>query len=146
MLYELDIIDAVCNELVKRGYLVVSRKSEHKHTGSDIIAKKVDSGINLRFFIEAVGETSSQTTSTRHGKPFNRSQIKVHLSELLFTTAQTLSMQKIDGFDYKVGLAIPDNKDHREMIASILPFLESVKIVVFFVQEGHIEIVGSQDI
>ena len=63
MLYELDVIDAMCTELENRGYAIVEKKKEIRHNGVDIIAKMVTSNTNERFFIEAVGGTSSDKKS-----------------------------------------------------------------------------------
>lgn len=53
MLYELDVINAVCTELESKGYVIVEKKKEIRHNGVDIIAKMVTSDTNERFFIEA---------------------------------------------------------------------------------------------
>ncbi|MCG1023464.1 hypothetical protein [Sutcliffiella horikoshii] len=135
MLYELEVIDMVCDELEKQGYIIVSRKNQPIHNGKDIIAKKVESGVNRMVYIEAIGETSSFSNTKRYGKPFDRSQVKIHLSELLFAVAEILSMKKIENFHYKVGIAIPDNKDHREYISNIQGFLDLAGIAVFFVKK-----------
>lgn len=147
MLFELTVIDAVCAELTKRGYMIVKRKIENRHTGKDIIAKKTSSNIDKRLFIEAVGDTSSNSSSNRYGKPFDRSQIKVHISELLFATAETLSMTKIDAYEYKVAIAIPDNQEHRDYIRRIQPFLSSIDIAVFYVKGTEVtEIISTWEV
>ncbi len=51
-------------------------------------------------YIEAVGGTSSEPSSKKYGKQFDRSQIKVHISELLYATAETISMHKLDIYEY----------------------------------------------
>ncbi|WP_174733172.1 hypothetical protein [Mesobacillus harenae] len=147
MLFELDVIDAVCQDLEERGYVIINRKKEIKHSGKDVIAKKTNSNKDLRLFIEAIGETSSDSTSKRYGKPFDRSQIKVHISELLFATAETLSMPKLDEYIYKTAIAIPDNKDHREFINKIKPFLDSLDIAVFYVKGERVsEIISNREV
>jgi hypothetical protein len=147
LLFELDVIDAVCQDLVERGYVIINRKKEIKHSGKDVIAKKTNSNKDIRLFIEAIGETSSDSSSKRYGKPFDRSQIKVHISELLFATAETLSMPKLVEYIYKTAIAIPDNKDHRELINNIKPFLDSIDIAVFFVKGSKVsEIISSWEV
>ncbi|MBN8203481.1 hypothetical protein [Bacillus sp. NTK034] len=147
MLFELDVIDAVCEDLEERGYVIINRKAEMKHSGKDVIAKKTNSNKDIRLFIEAIGETSSDSSSNRYGKPFERGQIKVHISELLFGTAETLSMPKLDEYMYKTAIAIPDNKDHREFINKIKPFLGSIDIAVFFVKGSKVsEIISNWEV
>jgi hypothetical protein len=65
LLFELDVIDAVCLDLEERGYVIINRKKEIKHLGKDIIAKKTISKKEIRLFIEAIGETSSDSSSRR---------------------------------------------------------------------------------
>jgi Holliday junction resolvase-like predicted endonuclease len=132
MLLELDIIEAVCEELEKHGYTVVSRKSGNRHSGVDVIAKKE----KLRIFVEAVGETSSDPRSKKYGEPFDSSQVKVHIAELLLDCAQNFSTTKIAGYEYKLAIAIPDNEIHRRIIDNIRNFLEVNNIAVFFIERG----------
>ncbi|WP_163140636.1 hypothetical protein [Bacillus sp. 22-7] len=147
MLFELDVIDAVCEDLEERGYVIIQRKAEMKHSGKDVIAKKTNSNKDIRLFIEAIGETSADSSSNRYGKPFDKSQIKVHISELLFVTAETLSMTKLDEYIYKTAIAIPDNKDHREFLNKIKPFLGSIDIAVFFVKGSKVsEIISNWEV
>lgn len=44
MLFELEIIDAICQDLNQKGYITVSRKKEIRYEGIDIIAKKDEPG------------------------------------------------------------------------------------------------------
>jgi hypothetical protein len=133
MLYERDVINTVCSELENKGYTIVSKKTELRHTGVDIIAKKVDYDINERFFIEAVGGTSSDPNSKRYGKPFDKSQCRVHVAEQLFACAEILSKPKIEGITYKVAMAFDDNEYYREYIDSIKNTLVDLNIEVIFV-------------
>ncbi|WP_458413041.1 hypothetical protein ACNQFZ_19920 [Schinkia sp. CFF1] len=147
MLFELDVIDTVCHELEKHGYEIVSRKKEIKHSGKDIICKKNGEKVTRMLYIEAVGETSSESSSKRYGKPFDRSQVKVHISELLFAVAEAMSMSKLDIYDYKVAFAIPDNNDHRDFFNKISHFLDSIGIAVFFVKSGFVsEIISTWEL
>ncbi|WHY86034.1 hypothetical protein QNH39_26245 [Neobacillus novalis] len=135
MIYELDVIDGVCTELERQGYVIVSKKREIRHSGIDIIAKKVDSDMNERFYIEAVGGTSSDPSSSRFGKPFDNSQCKVHVSEQLYACAKILSSPKAAGITSKVGIAFADIEYYRNYIDEIKNTLKQLGIEVLFVNE-----------
>jgi hypothetical protein len=136
MLYELDVIDAVCDDLEKRGYTIVSRKNEIRHSGSDIKAKKADKNLNERYFIETVGGTSSNPSSSRYGQPFDNSQSKVHVSEQLYACVKILSGPKIEGFSYRVGMAFEDNEYYRRYIEEIKNTLKKLEIDVILVDNS----------
>lgn len=134
MLLELDIIDTICKELEQKGYIIVSRKKEIRHDGIDIIAKKVkDNGLKEFFYIEVVGETSSDPNSPRFGEPFDSSACKVHVSEQLYSCIELLSRPKIGGATYKIGMAFADNKYYRNHINPIKNALEELNIKVMFI-------------
>ena len=136
MLYELDIIDAVCTELENRGYVIIEKKKEIKHKGIDIIAKMINSDTNERFYIEAVGGTSSDKNSRRYGKPFDSSQCKVHVAEQLYSCAEILSKPKIGGITYKVGMAFEDNEHYRRYIGEIRNTIQRLELEVMFINNS----------
>lgn len=138
MLYELNVIDHVCDVLIQEGYEIVSRKMTKVHLGVDIIAKKKNDLFDRRLFIEAVGETSSDSKSKKFGLPFDSSQSKVHVAELFYECAKNSSGPKISGLDYKYGIAVPDNEIHRRLINEVQLFLEKNNIAVFFVLDDHV--------
>ena len=68
MLFESDVVDAVCAQLQARGYHI-RQKLQVTQRGDDIIA--VRQGAPIReLYVEAKGETSSRTTTARYGRPF----------------------------------------------------------------------------
>lgn len=68
----------------------------------------------------------------------DRSQIK---EQLLSAIAETLSIPKFDEYDYKKAIAFPDNKDHREYIKTIQPFLDSIDIAIIYVKkQGYLRL------
>lgn len=136
MLYELDVIEAICSELETKGYMIVSRKKELRHNGVDIIAKKVEFNINERYFIEVVGGTSSDPKSKKYGEPFDSSQCKVHVAEQLYACAEILSSPKIEGITYKVAMAFYDNEYYRNYIGPIKNTLKTLNIDVIFVNDS----------
>jgi hypothetical protein len=135
MLLELDVINAVCSELEKNGYIIMQRKKEIRHNGIDIIAKKQNSGVNERYFIEAVGGTSSDKRSKKFGEPFDSSQCRVHVAEQLYACAELLSRPKVEGITYRVGMAFDDNEYYRKYIDDIKTILKKLNFEVLFVND-----------
>ena len=130
MLFEYDVIEAVCEYLQLYGYHI-DQKLRPNQQGDDIIASK--SGNQKRaLFIEAKGETSSRNTSNRYGKPFSSSQVRVHVAEALFKTIEVLSRNQV-GDEVKAGMAFPETQKHRSMIEKIKPILHELGIAIFWV-------------
>lgn len=128
MLYEDDIVKAVCADLEQRGFTITQRLSSIQR-GDDIVAVH-SSGLKLR--IEAKGETSTQADSSRFGNPFDRSQVLVHVSQAFYRAAAMLQQTSSDQ-NRLVGIALPDNANHRERIDAIEETLHRLGIVVFWV-------------
>lgn len=129
MLYEHDVIEAVCAELRRHGYQIEQALTT-KQQGIDIIASRPDSP---RLFIEAKGETSSLESSKRYGQPFDSAQVHIHVAEALYTGAEILS--KV-GFanDVRVGIALPDNELHRRFEKAVHAAVAKLGIIVFWVR------------
>ncbi|WP_230126648.1 hypothetical protein [Bacillus sp. CECT 9360] len=133
MLYELDIIDVLCEDLKQKGCNIVKRKKALRHEGADIIAKKNENGLNIFFYIEVVGGTSSEPTSKKFGEPFDSSQCKVHVSELLYACFEHVSMPKQENASYRIAMAFEDNKHYRKHVEQIKSALEEMKIEILFI-------------
>jgi len=129
MLYEDDIIKAVCDHLRVCGY-TVTQSCRSIECGDDIIAIH-PSGLEL--FIEAKGETSAQSGSSRHGRAFTRSQVLVHVGQAFYRAAAMLQ-QAILTTRRRAGIALPDNAHHRERVAGIEEALRQLGIAVFWVR------------
>ena len=69
MLTEGHVIEAVCQELRRRGYTIVGTSTVSEQ-GDDIVAEKG----RTRLVIEAKGAGSSKPGTARYGKEFNRAQ------------------------------------------------------------------------
>ena len=136
MLFELEIIDAICQDLNQKGYITVSRKKEIRYEGIDIIAKKDEPGEKQFYYIEVVGGTSSDPTSNRFGKPFDSTQCKIHVAEQLFACMKLMSMPKIEGASYRIAMAFEDNKHYRKFIDEIKSSLEKVNIEVLLINDN----------
>lgn len=130
MLMESDVIEAVCRSLSKHGYTIEQKLSVREH-GIDIVASKVKP--RRRILIEAKGETSSNRSSKRYGRPFNPSQVLDHVAKALFQSVAVLTSPEGPGHRL-VAIALPDNSTHRACIAKIAVGLQSLKIGVFWVR------------
>lgn len=141
MLLEFDVVIAVCNELESRGY-TIRQKLQTTQRGDDIQAIKQTLSTR-ELFIEAKGETSSQKTSKRFGRPFDAAQIRTHVAEALFKAASTLS-RKHSGTEIKAGIALPNTDRHRATVDAIQPVLNQLGIAIFWVhQSGGVEVISN---
>jgi diaminopimelate decarboxylase len=133
MLFESDVVDAVCIELQARGYHIQQRLRT-REKGDDIVAVRGAAPVR-QLFIEAKGETSSNRDTRRYGRPFDAAQIRVHVAEALYKAATVLSRER-EGVEIRAGIALPDTKKHRARIADIERALRQLAIAVFWVDEG----------
>lgn len=126
MLYENDVVDSVSNFLTANGFLV-RQQLLSTEKGDDIVAfcpqRKVD------VYIEAKGETSAVLTSKRYGIQFSPSQVKDHVANAFYRAAKMYSKNQ----DCLVGIALPRNPDHLNVVNQILPVLKILSIEVFWV-------------
>lgn len=136
MIDENDVIDVVCSLLKNKGYDIL-QKLTTKQQGDDIIAYK--SG--KRLFIEAKGETSSDKESKRFGKPFESSQVKVHVAEAVYKAIEVLNRN--NNKEERSGIALPDNKHHRQLIERVKGTLDILGIAVFWVSKNGSVLVDS---
>ncbi len=133
MLYETDVINAVCEYLVNCGY-TIEQRLEPTQRGDDIVARKTVQSTHL-LYVEAKGETSSRKNSQRYGKPFSRGQIRVHVGEALFRISQILSREHRNKF--YVGIALPYTDNHRDFVNSIMPVLKKLQVAIFWVDKNY---------
>lgn len=133
MLYESDVIQAICAYLVSRDYQIL-QELKPTQRGDDIIAVKDKPHIR-KFFIEAKGETSSRRDSARFGKPFDGAQVRDHVSAAFYKAAEILSRKQVD-VEIRAGIALPITEKHQRMIENIQPVLHQLGIMVFWVEES----------
>jgi hypothetical protein len=129
-LFEDEVVDAVCSHLESAGYTIdeFARATEH---GDDIVASHADTSTSV--YIEAKGATSSREGSKRYGKPFNRGQVKDHVAKAFYRAVRM--KENRDGDNVKVGIALPRNPNHVEMVNAIAQGLSALEIEVFWVDE-----------
>ena len=128
MLYEDDVIDAVCDYLRLHGFTISSQCASTKR-GDDIVAHGTGKIRDLH--IEAKGETSKRTGSLRHGSPFDGAQVLVHVASAFYRAAKMATKGRVGG------IALPANPAHLQRIADIARAIDSLDIVVFFVEIGR---------
>ncbi|KSA11550.1 hypothetical protein I600_3874 [Maribacter dokdonensis DSW-8] len=134
MLTENEIVEKVADFLEIKGYNI-KQFLQTNQRGIDIIAEKE----NEVLYVEAKGETSATKTTKRFGKPFDRNQVKSHISVALLATMKVIS-SKPNGNNTKVGIALPDNDEHRKVIKKIIPALNQLDIILFWVTKDNVKI------
>jgi hypothetical protein len=140
VLFESDVVNAVCTELQARGYQII-QKLHTTEQGDDIIASKRTPPVR-ELHVEAKGETSSRKSSRRYGKPFDSAQIRVHVGQAFYRAAVALSREEED-VEIRAGIALPDTEGHRSIVDKIAPVLGQLGIAVFWVQAGgEVEVVS----
>ncbi|KGR90175.1 hypothetical protein CD30_13065 [Ureibacillus massiliensis 4400831 = CIP 108448 = CCUG 49529] len=131
MLTENDVISAVCRYLQNKQF-EIKQALHTSEKGIDIIAKNN----NFTLFIEAKGATSALKTSSRYGKPFNKNQIKSHVGQALLAVMK-IATEHNDKEKVNVGIALPDNEGHRELISEIWFAVEKLGIYIFWVKDSN---------
>ena len=134
MLTENDIVEKVTDFLEKKGYRITQSLTTNQQ-GIDIIAETESETL----YIEAKGETSSVETSKRYGLPFNRNQVKSHISVALLATMKVISSLP-SGNKTKVGIALPDTSEQRIVINKIIPALNKLDIRIYWVSQTNVKI------
>lgn len=144
MLFESDVVNAVCTKLQALGYHI-RQQLQTTEQGDDIIAVKQGTPIR-ELYVEAKGETSSRKGSARYGRPFDSAQIRVHVSEAFYKTAEVLSRNRED-VEVRAGIALPDARVHRALVEKIASVLDQLGIAVFWVQrDGNVKIVSPWEV
>lgn len=133
MLTENDIVEKVTDFLKANGYRIIQSLNTNQQ-GVDIIAETEFE----KLYIEAKGETSALKTSKRFGLPFNRNQVKAHISVALLATMKIISSLPA-GNKTKVGIALPDIESHRQVIKKITPALKKLNIKIYRVSKTKIQ-------
>jgi hypothetical protein len=125
MLTENDVIAAVAKFLVRNGYTITATCTTSQR-GIDIEATHPKRG---RLLVEAKGETSSKAGTNRHGRPFERKQVRHHVARALYTAA-VLAQANPGAW---VAIALPSTPVHREMVRNVSAALRRLRITVYLV-------------
>lgn len=136
MLTEDDVIDAVRDELLVRGWKLV-RRATARQRGDDLVMRRGD----LSMIVEAKGAGSSRPTSSRYGNTFDRGQVFDHVAKAVLK-----ALRVVCAGDSKAGVAFPDNADHRREIVQVHQALVRAGIVVFWVDgDGRVRADGDDE-
>lgn len=135
MLYQSDIVDAVRKYLEVKGYKI-DETATTTSKGYDLIAVLENGGTPIKLVLKARGATSAHIGSKKYGKPFDRSQVAIHVAEVFYKAAEALSMKNCS-YQTCAAMALPKNKDHEDYVLKIRPTLSKLGVVVFFVDENR---------
>ena len=137
MLREDDVVDAICEWLVGRGWVIVSRALATQR-GDDIIAER--GGRILR--VEAKGGGSSKEGTRRFGKEFTLGQCQVSVGMAILRALRFVSEGETEG-----AVALPNTGNFRRVVEPVLPAVERAGIAVLLVDErGQVEALLPADI
>lgn len=126
-LYENDVIDFVIQYLEANGFRILSSSDTYSR-GYDIVAEKD----GKKLYIEAKGQTSSKPGTSRYGKEFNRNQKMDHVSKAIYSALKAKNQHT----RAQVGIALPADEVHIELIEAVIPSLKQIGIQVFLVAEN----------
>lgn len=128
MLTENDIVEAVCLYLLKSGY-EIKQKLTTTQTGIDIIATN---SCGTTCFVEAKGATSSKRESSKFGKEFNKSQVKVHVGVALVAAFKVLN----EFPNSESLIALPNNINHKSLIDNMRHPIQRSGISVLLIDDN----------
>jgi hypothetical protein len=139
MLYEDDVVDAVCRYLEHNGY-VIRQSLTSVQRGHDIIAdKRVDPTWTL--YVEAKGEGSSKATTARYGSSFNSGQVFDHVAKAVLKALRVASWDTTEP-QSRAGIALPENAAHVQQVEMVGRALRNAGVAVFWVDQNkrvHVE-------
>lgn len=127
MLYEDQVVDAVCRYLEAQGWRIETRAHAHQH-GDDIVAVRE----TQRLVVEAKGAGSSKEGTRRYGQSFNRGQVKTHIGVAVLRALGVASDRRALS-----AVAFPADPNHRDVAGRILPALAAAGVGVFWVNDDH---------
>jgi hypothetical protein len=137
-LTENDVVEAVCAELRRGGFVIEQQASTHQH-GVDILARH-PSGREIR--VEAKGGTSSKPGTSRFGQRFSGSQVGTHVAKAFFTASSAPRTESALS-----AMAFPDTEAHRRMVGRLVKATQQLEIGVFWVgADGEVELDASWEL
>lgn len=122
LLAEDEVVAAVRDYLSEAGW-VIRRWALATEQGDDIVAEKG----GRRLVIEAKGEGSSKSHTSRFGSPFTRSQVGNHVSRAVYRALRAVANNS------EAGVAFPDSPLHRSWMGAVQPVTSKLGIAVFWV-------------
>lgn len=105
MLYEDDVVEAVCRYLERNDY-VIRQSLTPVQRGHDIIADK-QGDPTWTLYVEAKGEGSSKLTTARYGSSFNSRQVFDHVAKAVLKALRVASWDTTSP-PSRAGIALPE--------------------------------------
>ncbi|HEY4268740.1 MAG TPA: hypothetical protein VGM94_11160 [Galbitalea sp.] len=131
MLYEDDVVNAVAAHLRADGWQIESTALATQH-GDDIVATRGGE----RLVVEAKGEGSSKTHTSKFGQAFNQGQASTHVGVAVLRSLRVVS----EGASI-AAIALPDNAAHRREVNRVAAALSMVGVLVLWVdQDGGVSV------
>jgi hypothetical protein len=125
MLYEDDVVEAVCAALVSRGFRIDFRARTTQH-GHDVVARKDESTV----IVEAKGAGSSKPGTSRFGHEFTSGQVFDHVAKAILKALRVIAEGDAIGV-----IALPSNAAHRSEVERAQPAIRNAGIVVAWVTD-----------
>lgn len=128
MLTENDVVLAVCADLERSGWTIISRALTTER-GDDIVAERQ----GTRHIVEAKGGGSSKEGTRRFGQEFTLSQCQICVAKASLRAMKVISAD--DGT--QAAIAFPDTTNFRRVVEPVLPALRTLGITVYLVRPDH---------
>jgi hypothetical protein len=128
MMTENDVVEAVCGELARRGWVIEGRSLTTEH-GVDIVATRGSQTLH----VEAKGEGSSKEGTARYGQVFTRNQVRSHIAVAVLTALQVVARGQA-----RSAVAFPDNAHHRAVLGHAQEPLARLGVIVFWASLGSV--------
>lgn len=139
MLYEDDVVNAVCRYLERNDYVIRQSLTSAEH-GHDIIAAK-QGDPTWTLYVEAKGEGSSKATTARYGSSFNSGQVFDHVAKAVLKALRVASWDSTEP-PSRAGIALPENAAHLKEVEMVSRALRNAGVAVFWVGQDkrvHVE-------
>lgn len=130
MLYEDDVVDAVCRYLERNDYVIRQSLTSVQH-GHDIIADK-HGDPTWTLYVEAKGEGSSKARTARYGSSFNSGQVFDHVAKAVLKALRVASWDTTEP-QSRAGIALPKNAAHVKQVQMVHRALRNAGVAVFWV-------------
>lgn len=132
MLHKEDITEAVCLDLVKRGYSVW-KKPHGRKKGADVIAQEPKTKVKM--FISTAGRAASEAAGDEPHAVRTESQVLECMTKSLYSALRTRHENKFSPGD-EIVLAFPDEPGCRKYLCAEKPVLDSLGVKILVVKEN----------
>jgi hypothetical protein len=134
VLYEDDVVDAVCRYLEYHDY-AIRQSLTSVQRGHDIVAEKRGDP-TWTLYVEAKGEGSSKAGTARYGRSFDSGQVFDHVAKAVLKALIVASWDNT-GPQSRAGVALPENAAHVNQVRMVGRALRTAGIAVFWVDQDR---------